>query len=63
MLVDSSAEGDLLPLLGTDGLGKGNLGQIALDGLDLAARGGGADVDHEDLGAAQLLDLDRKSVV
>ena len=57
MLVHSSAESDLLTLLGTDGLRQGDLGQVALDGLDLAAGGGRADVDHEDLRPAQLLDL------
>ena len=57
MLVHSSAESDLLALLGTDGLCEGDLGKVALDGLDLAAGGGRADVDHEDLRPAQLLDL------
>lgn len=57
MLVHSSAECDLLTLLGTDGLSEGDLGQVALDGLDLAAGGGRADVDHEDLRSAQLLHL------
>ena len=57
MLVHSSAESNLLTLLGTDGLRESDLGQVALDGLDLAAGGGRADVDHEDLRPAQLLDL------
>ena len=57
VLVDAAGEGDLFVDLGAGGHGEGDLGEVALDGDDAAARGGRPDVDHEDLALGQLLHL------
>ena len=57
MLVHTPGQGQLLPDLGAHGLDQTDLGQVSLDGRDLASGGEGSDVDHEDLALGQLLDL------
>lgn len=57
MLVDTSAEGDLLANVCADGAGEDQLGGIVLDGGHLGAGGRGANVDHDDLVLGQLGDL------
>ena len=56
MFLYAARESDLLALLGADGAGELDLGKIALDSGDAAASAGGADVDHERLALADLLD-------
>ena len=57
VLVDSSADGDLLSHLGTGRAGQAELGGIGLNTHHLGARGGRADVNHEHFVLAQLSDL------
>ena len=57
MLLNTPTEGDLLADVGAGGTGKDKLSSVLLNGCDLGAGGGGADVDHDDLILGQLLDL------
>jgi len=54
MSFDSAAESNFLAHAGANRRGQPDLGQISLDSHHSAASGQGTDVDHEDLGLAQL---------
>lgn len=57
MLLDTSAQGDLLANVGAGRAGQDQLGGVVLDGGYLGARRGGTNVDHNDLVLGQLGDL------
>lgn len=57
MLLDTSAEGDLLANVGAGRADKDELGSIVLHGDDLGTRGGGANVDHDEFVLSKLGDL------
>lgn len=54
---DSTRERNLLPDLAADRLIQCDLCQVSFDGRHFAARGQGADIDHQDLASCQLLNL------
>ena len=57
VLLDSPRKRDLFADLGTRGAGQGQAGRIGLDGHNLGARRGTADVDHENFVLRELGDL------
>lgn len=57
MLLDTSAESNLLADVGTGGAGQDKLGSIVLDSGNLGTSRGGTDVDHDNLVLSQLSNL------
>lgn len=57
MLLNSSADGNLLANLCAGGAGQAELGSIGLDTQDLSTGGSGTNVDHQNLVLSQLGNL------